>query len=118
MSIEYLLAFVVGGLICASGQLFLDFTNFTPAHLLVLLVVIGCVLTGVGLYDPLIDLTGAGVTVPVMNFGYILTKGVLIEVGKSGGLGLFTGVLEIASAGVSAAIIISFLIALIFNPQE
>ena len=118
MGIEYLLSFVVGGLICASGQLFLDFTNFTPAHLLVLLVILGCILTGLGLYAPLINLTGAGVTVPVMNFGYILTKGVLVEVEKSGALGLFTGVLEIASAGVSAAIIISFLIAVIFKPQE
>lgn len=118
MIIDYLLAFLVGGLICAGGQLFLDFTNYTPAHLLVLLVVIGCLLTGVGLYTFLIELVGAGVTVPVMNFGYILTRGVLIEVEKSGGLGLFTGVLEIASAGVSAAIIISFLIAVIFKPQE
>ena len=118
MMIKYLLAFLVGGLICGSGQLFLDFTKFTPAHLLVLLVVIGCILTGVGLYSELIEFVGAGVTVPVMNFGYILTKGVLMEVEKNGVLGLFTGVLEIASAGVSAAIIISFLIAVIFNPQE
>ena len=118
MIIDYLLAFLVGGLICASGQLFLDFTNYTPAHLLVLLVVIGCVLTGIGFYSELVDIAGAGVTVPVMNFGFILTKGVLMEVEQSGVLGLFTGVLEIASAGVSAVIIISFLIAVIFKPQE
>ncbi|MBM7555272.1 stage V sporulation protein AE [Halanaerobacter jeridensis] len=116
--IIYLLSFLVGGLICASGQLFLDFSNYTPAHLLVLLVVIGCCLTGLGIYSQLIDIAGAGVTVPVMNFGFILTKGVLMEVEQSGVLGLFTGALEIASAGVSAAIIISFLIAVIFNPQE
>jgi len=116
--IDYLLAFLVGGVICAGGQLFLDLSNFTPAHLLVLLVVIGCVLTGLGLYSDLIELAGAGVTVPVMNFGFILTKGVLMEVERNGVLGLFTGVLEVASAGVSAAIIISFLIAVIFKPQE
>ena len=118
MIVDYILAFIVGGLICALGQLFLDFTSYTPAHLLVTLVVIGCILTGLGFYSDLIDLAGAGVTVPVMNFGFILTKGVLMEVEQSGVLGLFTGVLEVASAGVSAAIIISFLIALIFKPQE
>ncbi|MGM0501268.1 MAG: stage V sporulation protein AE [Bacillota bacterium] len=116
--VEYLLAFIAGGLICGLGQLMLDFTAYTPAHLLVLLVVIGSILTGLGFYSDLIDLVGAGVTVPVMNFGFVLTKGVLIEVEKNGFLGLFTGVLELASAGVSAAIIIGFLVALIFKPQE
>ncbi|GAB6098976.1 stage V sporulation protein AE [Halanaerocella petrolearia] len=115
---SYLMAFLIGGLICGLGQLFLDFTNYTPAHLLVLLVVIGSLLTGLGLTQPLIDLAGAGVTVPVMNFGFILTKGVLLEVERDGFLGLFTGVLEIGSAGVSAAIVIGFLMAAIFRPKE
>src|SRR6056297_626074 len=105
---SYLAAFLVGGLICGLGQLFLDYTNYTPAHLLVVLVVIGSFLMGVGLAEPLIDFAGAGVTVLVMNFGFILTKGVLMEVGRNGFLGLFTGVLEVGSAGVSAAIVIGF----------
>ncbi|AGB40568.1 stage V sporulation protein AE [Halobacteroides halobius DSM 5150] len=114
----YLMAFLVGGLICGLGQLFLDYTSYTPAHLLVIMVVIGSLLMGVGLAQPLIDLAGAGVTVPVMNFGFILTKGVLLEIKRKGFLGLFTGVLEVASAGVSAAIIIGFLMAAIFKPKE
>lgn len=114
----YLMAFLVGGLICGLGQLFLDFTSYTPAHLLVLLVVIGSILTGLGLYQPLIDLAGAGVTVPVMNFGNLLTKGVLNETHRDGFLGLFAGILEMASAGVSASIIIGFLMAAIFRPKE
>ncbi|MGM0369712.1 MAG: SpoVA/SpoVAEb family sporulation membrane protein [Bacillota bacterium] len=118
MLIDYVLVFLAGGLICGLGQLMLDFTDYSPAHLLVLLVVIGCALTGLGIYSNLKDLFGAGVTVPVMNFGFILTKGVLMEIEESGFLGLFTGVLERASAGVSAAIIISFLIAVIFKPKE
>ncbi len=114
----YLMSFLVGGLICSLGQLFLDTTKYTPAHLLVTLVVIGAILTGLGIYDNLIEVAGAGVTVPVMNFGYILTKGVLSEVKSGGFLGLFAGVLEVGSAGVSASIIIGFLIAAIFRPKE
>ncbi|PRX26703.1 stage V sporulation protein AE [Orenia metallireducens] len=114
----YLMSFLVGGLICGLSQLFLDYTNYTPAHLLVTMVVTGAVLTGLGIYDYLIDIAGAGVTVPVMNFGYILTKGVLNEAQKGGFLGLFAGVLEVGSIGVSASIIIGFLMAAIFRPKE
>ena len=114
----YLMAFLVGGFICALGQLFLDFTNYTPAHLLVLVVVTGSILSGLGLYQPLIDLAGAGVTVPVMNFGNILTEGVLMEVERDGFLGLFAGVLEQGSIGITASIILGFLIAAIFKPKE
>ncbi|TDX51169.1 stage V sporulation protein AE [Orenia marismortui] len=113
-----LMAFLVGGFICGLGQLFLDFTNYTPAHLLVLMIVMGSILTGLGLYQPLVDIGGAGVTVPVMNFGNILTKGVLTETDRGGFLGLFAGVLEVGSTGVSASIIIGFLMAAIFRPKE
>lgn len=111
-------AFIVGGIICALGQLFLDNTKYTPAHLLVGLVVIGSVLTGIGLYDPLIKFAGAGVTVPVSNFGYILTKGVMMEAGRDGLLGLFRGVLEVASAGVGASVIFGFTAAALFRPKR
>lgn len=111
-------AFLVGGLICALGQVFLDNTKYTPAHLLVALVVIGSIFTGLGLYDLLLDFAGAGVGVPVSNFGYILTKGVTQEGQRAGVLGLFSGVLEVASAGVSASVICGFLVAVLFRPRK
>ncbi len=116
--ITYLTAFLVGGLICALSQLFLDYTKYTVAHVLVLLVVTGTILTSLELYDPLIEFAGAGVTVPVINFGNILTSGVLMEVERDGVLGLFAGVLEKGSVGITASIIIGFLIAVIFKPKE
>ncbi len=115
---DYLMAFLVGGLICALGQIFLDNTNYSPGHLMVLLVVLASVLTGLGLYDHLITIGGAGATTPVANFGYILTRGVIKEAQRDGILGLFTGVLEIGSAGISASVIFAFFIALIFKPRE
>ncbi|ACL69464.1 stage V sporulation protein AE [Halothermothrix orenii] len=114
---NYLTAFFVGGLICALGQIFLDNTKYTPAHLLVGLVILGSIFTGLGWYDKLIKFAGAGITVPVSNFGYVLTKGVLMEAQKDGLLGLFKGVFKMASAGVSASVIIAFFIASLFNPR-
>jgi stage V sporulation protein AE len=115
---NYLTAFLLGGLICALGQVFLDNTKYTPAHLLVVLVVLGSIFTGLGWYEPLIKFAGAGVTTPVSNFGYVITKGVLEAASKDGLIGLFKGVLEVASAGISASVIIAFFIALIFNPRS
>lgn len=111
-------AFIVGGIICALGQVFLDNTKYTPAHLLVSLVVIGSVLTALGIYDKLVEFAGSGATVPVSNFGYILTKGVLAEAKRDGLLGLFKGVLEVGSAGVSASVIFGFLAAILFRPKR
>ncbi len=111
-------AFLVGGLICALGQVFLDNTKYTPAHLLVTLVVLGCIFTAFGVYDWLLDFSGAGVGVPVSNFGYILTKGVLLEAKRDGLIGLFKGVLEVASAGISASVIFGFLVAVFFKPRK
>src|SRR5690554_1884085 len=115
---NYLTAFLIGGLICVLGQLFLDNTRYTPAHLLVALVVLGSIFTGLGWYEPLIKFAGAGMTIPVSNFGYVLTKGVLEEAGRDGLMGLFKGLLETASAGISASVVIAFFIALIFNPKS
>lgn len=112
------MAFIVGGLICVTGQIFLDNTNYTPAHLLVILVVLGSIVTGLGWYEPLIKFAGAGVTIPVANFGYILTKGVIEAASRDGLLGLFKGILEIASAGVGASVVIAFFIAIIFKPHN
>ncbi|MFW6279209.1 MAG: stage V sporulation protein AE [Bacillota bacterium] len=115
---NYFTAFLVGGFICALGQLFLDNTKYTSAHLLVGYVVLGSVFTALEWYQPLIKFAGAGVTVPVASFGNILTKGVLTEAGRDGFLGLLKGVLEVASAGVSASVIIAFFMALIFSPRQ
>jgi stage V sporulation protein AE len=115
---SYLTAFLIGGLICALGQIFLDNTSYKPAHLLVGLVVLGSIITGLGWYEPLIEFAGAGVTIPVSSFGNVLTKGVLMEAGKDGLLGLFKGLLEVASAGIGASVIIAFVIAIIFNPRN
>ena len=115
---NYFTAFLIGGLICGLGQIFLDNSKYKPAHLLVGLVVLGSIVTGLGWYDPLKQFAGAGVTIPVASFGNILTKGVLMEAKKDGFLGLLKGVFELASAGVSASVIIAFFIALVFNPKE
>ncbi|MBA4600964.1 stage V sporulation protein AE [Thermoactinomyces mirandus] len=110
-------AFLVGGIICVIGQLLIDLTNLTPAHVLSLLVVAGAVLDGFGLYDPLIQFAGAGATVPITSFGNSLVHGALSEAHKHGFVGVLSGIFEITSAGISAAIIFGFLTAVIFKPK-
>ncbi|MCE7791068.1 stage V sporulation protein AE [Salipaludibacillus sp. CUR1] len=110
-------AFVVGGIICLIGQLLLDVGKLTPAHTLSTLVVAGAVLDGLDLYEPLIDFAGAGATVPITSFGNALVHGAVTEAQQSGLIGILTGIFEVTSAGVSAAIIFSFLAALIFKPK-
>jgi stage V sporulation protein AE len=114
----YIKAFIVGGLICVIGQLLIDKTKFTPARILVLFVVAGCVLGALGLYAPLAEFAGAGATVPLPGFGYALYKGAAEEIDRSGFLGVLTGGLKAASAGIAAAVCGSFLAALCFNPKE
>ncbi|MHB1043881.1 MAG: stage V sporulation protein AE [Eubacteriales bacterium] len=113
----YIWAFVVGGLICVIGQLLMDVGKFTPAHTMTILVVTGAVLDGLGLYEPLIDFAGAGATVPITSFGNALVHGALAEAEHTGLIGILTGIFEVTSAGVSAAIIFSFLAALFFKPK-
>jgi stage V sporulation protein AE len=110
-------AFVVGGAICVIGQLMFDVLKMTPAHTMVTLVVIGAVLDGFGLYDPLIEFAGAGVTVPITSFGNSLAHGALMELHSMGGLGLLSGVYHYTSAGISAAIVFSFFAALLVRPK-
>lgn len=114
---EYLIAFFVGGLICVIGQLMLDFTKMTPAHVMSTLVVAGAVLDGFGLYDQLIDFAGAGATVPITSFGHALYHGAWAEAEKNGLIGIVTGIFEVPSAGISAAIVFGFLGALVFKPK-
>lgn len=114
---EYVLAFVVGGLICVIGQLLLDIFKLTPGHIVVSFVVAGVVLDGFGLYDRLIEFAGAGATVPITSFGHSLLRGALAEADKNGLIGLATGIFEITSAGISAAILFGFIVAVIFKPR-
>lgn len=114
---SYLWAFVVGGLICVIGQLLLDVGKFTPAHTMSILVVSGAVLGGLGLYEPLIDFAGAGATVPITSFGNALVHGAMAEAEQTGIIGILTGIFEVTSAGISAAIIFGFMASLFFKPK-
>jgi len=110
-------AFVVGGLICVVGQLLMDLTKLTPAHVMTVLVVSGAVLDGLGLYDPLIRFAGAGATVPITSFGNALVDGAIADTRQYGILGLITGIFEVTSAGISAAILFGFLASLAFRAR-
>ncbi len=114
---KFLWAFIVGGGICMIGQLLLDLGKLTPAHTMSTLVVTGAILGGLGLYEPLIKFAGAGATVPIVSFGNALVKGALFEADKNGLVGVLTGIFEVTSAGISAAIIFGFLGALVFKPK-
>ncbi|OEF98486.1 stage V sporulation protein AE [Desulfuribacillus alkaliarsenatis] len=113
----YFTAFYVGGIICIIGQLMIDVLKMTPAHVMATLVVVGAVLDGLGLYEPLIDYAGAGATVPITSFGNALVHGALTEAERNGLVGILTGIFEVTSAGISAAIIFAFLIAVTFKPK-
>ncbi len=115
---DYLKAFILGGAICAIGQILIDKTKLTPARILVLFVVSGVILTAVGIYPALVEWGGAGATVPLTGFGYSLARGVEKAVAENGFLGAFTGGLTAASGGVSAAILFGYLTALIFKPGD
>lgn len=110
-------AFVIGGLICVIGQIMFDVFKLTPGHTLSTLVVIGALLAGFNLYDPLIDFAGAGATIPITSFGNSLVHGAMAEAEKHGIVGVITGMFEVTSSGISAAIIFGLIGALIFKPK-
>lgn len=114
---EYLKAFIVGGILCAIGQIFIDKTKLTPARILVGFVVGGVILSALGLYEPLVDFAGAGAAVPLSGFGNSLAKGVRSAVAEKGFLGAFTGGISATAGGISAAIVFGFIIALFFKPK-
>lgn len=114
---SFLTAFLVGGGICVIGQLLMDLTDLTPAHVLCILVVAGAVLGGLGWYEPLKEFAGAGATVPITSFGNALVQGALRESQQDGLIGVLTGIFQLTSAGISAAIIFGFLTALCFKPK-
>ncbi len=110
---DYIRAFVVGGLICVVGQILMDRTKLTPAHILVIFVTSGVILTGIGLYEPLVKYAESGAMVPLPGFGYALCKGA-IEGAKSNGLiGAFTGGMEETAGGVAASMIFGYVMAIL-----
>ena len=115
---EYLNAFLCGGLLCAIGQILIDRTKLTPARILTGYVVAGVILGGLGLYQPLVDWGGAGATVPLTGFGYTLARGVEKAVAEKGLLGALTGGLTATAGGITAAMLFSLIAALIFKPGE
>ena len=115
---DYLYAFLFGGLLCVIGQLLIDFTKLTSARILILYVVGGVVLAAVGVYEPFVELAGAGATVPLTGFGYKLAKGVREDVGQFGLLGALTGGLRACAAGITAAIVFGVIVSLLFRSKE
>lgn len=114
---EYFSAFIIGGIICAIGQILIDKTKLTPARILVLFVTLGAVLTGMGIYDKLVAIGGAGATIPLTGFGYALAKGAIEDVNSNGLLGAFTGGIKAAAGGITAAIFFGYLISVAFSPK-
>lgn len=114
---DFFWAFVIGGLICVIGQIMFDVFKLSPAHTLSILVIAGAILDGLGWYEPLIDFAGAGATVPITSFGNSLVHGAMQEADKHGLIGVVTGMFEVTSAGISAAIIFGVIGAMIFKPK-
>ena len=115
---NYINAFWIGGLICVIGQLLIDKTKLTPARILVSFVVIGVVLGGIGLYEPLVRFAGSGATVPLSGFGYTMSQGVKKAIAEYGALGILTGGMTSAAAGITAAIVFGYLFALVTQQRD
>ena len=118
MLTDCLKAFLVGGAICAIGQIVIDRTSLTPARILTAYLVAGVILTALGLYEPLVDWAGAGATVPLSGFGYVVAKGVEKAVDEKGALGILTGSISAAAGGIGAAVMFGFLASLLFRPHD
>ncbi len=112
---DYVWAFLVGGLLCVIAQILIDKTKLTPARILVLYVVVGVVLGGLGIYEPLTELAGNGATTPLRGFGYLIAKGIREAIDEKGLLGALTGGLSAAAGGTAAALVFGYLAALIFK---
>ena len=114
----FLKAFLVGGAICLIGQLLVDYTKLTPARILVTFVVLGVVLGGLGLYQPLVDWAGAGATVPLTGFGNTLVQGTKAAIREDGLLGVLTGPLSAGSAGITGAILCGLIVSFLAKPKS
>ena len=115
---EYLKAFIFGGALCMIGQVLIDKTKLTPARILVTYVVIGVILGAVGLYKPFAEFAGAGATVPLTGFGYLLSKGVKDAVIDDGFIGILTGGLKSTAGGITAAIVFGLLMSILFKAKD
>ena len=115
---EYVKAFVVGGVICVLGQILLDRTKLTTGKIMVLFLVVGAILTALGIYQPIVEFAGAGATVPISGFGYALAKGAIDEVGGGGLMGAFAGGIRATAPGITAAIVFGYGAALLSNPKS
>jgi len=116
--IEYLKAFLVGGVLCLLGQILIDKTKLTPARILVSYVVIGVVLGALGIYQPIVDFAGAGATVPLTGFGNTLAKGVKEAVAKDGFIGILTGGMKASAGGITAAIAAGLIASFLFKAKD
>ena len=115
---DYLKAFVIGGLFCLIGQILIDKTKLTPARILVSYVVVGVLLGALGLYKPIADFAGAGATVPLTGFGYNLAKGVQESVDQDGFIGIFTGGFKACAGGICAAVVAGLIVSLLFKAKD
>ncbi len=115
---EYVKAFLCGGVLCLIGQVLIDKTKLTPARILTAYVVSGVLLTAVGVYPALVEWAGAGATVPLTGFGYALARGTARAVAEKGWLGIFTGPLTTTAGGVGAAIFFALCVALLCKPKS
>ena len=115
---EYVKAFLFGGILCFLGQILIDKTRFTPARILVGMVVLGVILGGFGVYEKLIDFAGAGASVPLLGFGSLLAKGVKEAIDKDGFLGIFTGGLGATAGGICGAIFFGAIAGLLCKPKD
>ena len=115
---DYIKAFIIGGMLCVIGQILIDKTKLTPARILVSYVVTGVLLGGIGVYRHLIDFAGAGATIPLTGFGYTLAKGVKEAVKSDGFIGILTGGLRATAGGITAAITAGLIAGLIFKAKD
>ena len=115
---DYLKAFIVGGLLCVIGQILIDKTKLTPARILVSYVVLGVFFGAIGIYKPLIDFAGAGASVPLTGFGYNLSNGVKKAVDESGLIGIFTGGIKNTAGGITAAIVSGLAASILFRAKD
>lgn len=115
---EYIKAFLVGGLLCLIGQVLVDKTKLTPARILVSYVIIGVILSAIGVYESLVEFAGAGASVPLTGFGHIIAKGVKEAINANGFIGIFTGGLKASAGGITAAIVAGLLASIVFRPRD
>ncbi|MCM1270202.1 MAG: stage V sporulation protein AE [Ruminococcus flavefaciens] len=118
MIADIIKAFLVGGVICGIGQLFIDYTKLTPARILTGYVVAGVLISAVGLYKPLVDFAGAGATVPLTGFGHTLAEGIRRAIEEDGFIGIFTGGMTAAAGGITAALLFGLIASVVFKQKD